>query len=96
MEENHDFNFVQPHVVVVEFDDFVGRPVTPRVGAGADNDLSTLLARSGCSRASMPRCMGKELADRAVARLCVYWCSIERASVRKFMCTPKFRCFIAV
>ena len=26
-------------VVVVEFDDFVGRPVTPSVGAGADNDL---------------------------------------------------------
>ena len=26
-------------VGVVEFDDFGGRPVTPRVGAGADNDL---------------------------------------------------------
>ena len=46
---------------------------------------STLLARSGCSRASKPRCVGRKLADRAVARLCVYWCSIERASVREFM-----------
>ena len=55
---------------------------------------STLLAHSGCARASMPRCVGKELADRAVAGLCVYWCSIERASVREFLCTPKFRCFI--
>ena len=46
---------------------------------------STLLVVSGCSRAALPRSVGKGLADRALAGLCVYWCSIERASVREFM-----------
>ena len=41
----------------------------------------------------MPRSMGKGLADRAVAGLCVYWCSIERASVREFMLKTRCRCF---
>ena len=41
----------------------------------------------------MPRCVGKELADRAVAGLCVYWCLIEHASVREFMLKTRYRCF---
>ena len=38
--------------------------------------------------ARAPRCLvvrAKGLADRAGVWLCVYWCSIERASVREFM-----------
>ena len=46
---------------------------------------STLVIVRGCSRAVLPRSVGKGLADRAEAGLCVYWCSIERASVREFM-----------
>ena len=46
---------------------------------------STPLRSSGCSRAAMPRSVGKSLADRDGVWLCVYWCSIERASVREFM-----------
>ena len=44
-----------------------------------------LLSHSRCSHATLPRSVGKGLADRAVAGLCVYWCSIERAGVREFM-----------
>ena len=80
-------------VVVVEFDYFVGRPVTPSFGAGADNDLKYARVRSGCSRAALPLSVGKGLADRAVAGLCVYWCSIERASVREFMVRLRCVCF---
>ena len=46
---------------------------------------STPLRSSGCSRAAMPRSVGKGLADRDGVWPCVYWCSIERASVREFM-----------
>ena len=73
-------------VVVVEFHCVVGQPATPSFGAGADNDLKYATSTSsGCPRAALPRSVGKGLADRAVAGLCVYWCSIERASVREFM-----------
>ena len=52
---------------------------------------STPLRSSGCSRAAMPRSVGKGLADRDGVWLCVYWCSIERASVREFMVVRAMR-----
>ena len=58
-----------------------------------DLDLKYARVRSGCSRAALPLSVGKGLADRAVAGLCVYWCSIERASVREFMLVVATRWF---
>ena len=42
----------------------------------------------------MPLSVGKGVADRAMAGLCVYWRSIERASVREFM--VRLRCHRAI
>ena len=72
-------------VVVVEFHCVVGRPIRLALALVLITIRSTLLGCSGCSRAALPRSVGKGLADRAVAGLCVYWCSRERASVREFM-----------